>query len=791
MAPASDREPLVTGAGVFQHLTIRYVVALLIVAVLSVGAHVAITAAVLTQDGNATDINRSGRQRMLSQRIALGLAGLDDVGARANSLDAATLSGLVDLMERSHDQLIHGHGPADPRGDRSSQLPPVVEDVFFGPDDLDAKVRSYLADVREVLDLSTRGEDHAAETEAIVRTAGDTSDDGLLATLDRAVSAYEEDADADVTGVLTVARVVLAVTLITLLLEGIFVFRPFVRSLRTRTEELDSARARLQAVLDNALVGVLTLDEAGRIADANRTAQVLLERHVDALAAIDLAALGATSGDSAALVEMVERSQRSAVPPTEVELRRGTGSFLAHVSAKRGLEQTGGFVSVVMTDETERAHAEKQLRHEANHDSLTGLPNRATFRRRVSAAIERADSTTSTFAVIFIDLDDFKTVNDSLGHEIGDALLVEVAARIVHSLRGHDLAARLGGDEFAVLLTGLEEVAIATTVAERILAALQAPVVVADRPLSVAASIGIVAGTDASDTVSLLSDADSAMYDAKRRGKNQIAVFNDAIRERVTQRLGFADDVRRAIADDEFALHYQPIVDLDTGATLGLEALIRWTHPERGFIPPDSFIPLAEETGQIIPIGWWVLQRSITQTFELRTDLGPAAPEYVSVNVSPIQLTAPDFVSGVADLMDGRLPPEALVLELTETAFMSDPVSIRRVLEDLRAMGVRVAIDDFGTGYSSLAYLESLPIDLVKIDREFVSQVDGSARQQALVAGMLQMANSLRLTAITEGIETDGQRSALTEIGYRMGQGYHFARPMPLAEFRRTIPARG
>jgi diguanylate cyclase (GGDEF)-like protein/PAS domain S-box-containing protein len=430
-------------------------------------------------------------------------------------------------------------------------------------------------------------------------------------------------------------------------------------------------------------------------------------------------------------------------------------------------------------DVTERKAFEVQLSKLAFRDTLSGLPNRASFMQRLEAAMYRANREERSLAVLFIDLDNFKVINDSLGHAAGDLVLAEVANRLLHCLRADDVAARLGGDEFTILLDDADSLEIASQVAERVRTALSAPIHLPGQDVFVAASIGIaLSSSNADKAEDLLRKADLAMYRAKSRGKAQHQVFDVSLDKYAQDRLALETDLRRAIERNELEVHYQPVVSLATEQIRGVEALVRWKHPERGMIAPAHFIPLAEETGLIVDIGAWVLETACRQVQEWNSVRG--APLNLSVNLSARQFQDPGLVARVAAAVErSGLDPRQLVLEITETAVMRDADDAIRKALALRSMHFRLAIDDFGTGYSSLSYLKQFPVSMLKIDRSFVSGLSEDSPDTAIVRTVVALAEGLSLVAIAEGIETQAQAALLRSLGCRLGQGYLFARPLP------------
>ncbi len=431
-------------------------------------------------------------------------------------------------------------------------------------------------------------------------------------------------------------------------------------------------------------------------------------------------------------------------------------------------------------DISERKAFEEQLAHQAFHDPVTSLPNRALFVERVRHAIGRSRREGRQLGVMFLDIDDFKTINDSLGHDAGDAALIDVARRLSRSVRSSDTAARFGGDEFVVLLEDLDGTETAIEVAERILEDLRQPLSVAGKELTLRGSIGIsilepgsAAGSD-----ELIRDADAAMYIAKRDGKGGYRLFEPEMHTGVLARLELRADMQRALERGQFVLHYQPIVRLSDDRVAGFEALLRWDHPERGLIGPEDFIPFTEETGLIVPIGRWVLREACLQAVALQPTSAAGYPLYMCVNLSAKQLQHSDVFADVRDALESAgLDPKLLTIEITESMLIEDPEIAVVKLNELRDLGVRIAMDDFGTGYSSLSYLGRFPVDVIKMDRSFL-RPDASKETADLSSAVVALGSSLALDVVAEGIELDDQLQRLRDLGCDFGQGFHFARPM-------------
>jgi diguanylate cyclase (GGDEF)-like protein len=451
-------------------------------------------------------------------------------------------------------------------------------------------------------------------------------------------------------------------------------------------------------------------------------------------------------------------------------------------------------VMVHTEDVTARRRFEAQLEHLAFHDPLTGLPNRALFRAELSARLARQVNGTATVAVLFLDLDGFKVINDSLGHGAGDALLVAVADRLQGCVRHNDLVARLGGDEFVILVECSEGSAFPEELAARILTSLQQPIRCTGRDVVASASIGIaVSSSDgqAADPDEMVRHADIALYQAKAAGKSRAIVFERAMNASAVARLDRETALRRAIEQGELRVYYQPIIDLASGTAVGCEALLRWQDPEQGLIKPGQFIAIAEETGLIVPIDAWVLEEACRQVRQWDEHCPDAPPMVVSVNLSARRFAQADLVEQVAGVLARTgLPAHRLVLEITETVFMADTRAAVAIVEELHNLGVRFALDDFGTGYSSLSYLRTLPVEILKVDRSFVQELGTESSAQVIVEAVATMAHALGMVVTAEGIETAAHLSNVRAAGSDYGQGYRFARPMPAAAMTAWLRSR-
>ncbi|HEX8291974.1 MAG TPA: EAL domain-containing protein [Pyrinomonadaceae bacterium] len=550
-------------------------------------------------------------------------------------------------------------------------------------------------------------------------------------------------------------------------------------------QALRESEERFRSAFDNATIGMGVVALDGRWLQVNRSLceivgydeRELLESEVRRVTHRD---------DLVALEEQLQRFTAGSISSHQAELRychKSGKEVWAHLGVS--LVRDGGssplHLIFQIQDITDRKRAEEQLLHDAFHDALTGLPNRALFMDHVKMAIQRSRrSGDRLFAALFLDLDRFKIINDSLGHMVGDQLLVGIAHRLEACLRPGDTVARLGGDEFTILLEDLTTMEDATDVARRVQEAVTQPFNIGGHEVFTTASIGIaLSNTGYERAEDLLRDADTAMYRAKMEGKKRHVVFDKAMHDRAMELLQTETDLRRALTRQEFFLNYQPIVNLETGRVASFEALVRWRHPERGLVMPGDFVPVAEETGLIVPLGLWVLNEACRQMREWQR-LGLADESVkMSVNLSGRQFSQADLIEQISSaLRESGLKAGNLKLEITESMVMENFDTAIDMLTQLRVLGVGLSIDDFGTGYSSLSYLHRFPIDTLKIDRSFVTQMTDNSENAEIVRTIVTLARSLDMAVVAEGVETADQLRQLGELGCDYGQGYLFSRPV-------------
>ena len=585
------------------------------------------------------------------------------------------------------------------------------------------------------------------------------------------------------------------------LLEGHLDRYAFARAVRnmverkTAEETLFKEKELAQVTLNSIGDAVLSTDILGNVTYLNAIAEKMtgwsrkeaLGRPLaDVFEIID----GSTRGPSRNPMELaIEQNRIVGLTPNCILIRRdGCESTIedsaAPIHDRLGLV-TGGVI--VFHDVSMASAMALEMSDLAQHDVLTDLPNRTLLTDRLTQAISFAHRHGNQLAVLFLDLDGFKHINDSLGHAIGDKLLQSVATRLAACVRDSDTVSRHGGDEFVVLLSDVTHPADAAISARKILTALTRPHRVAEHDLSVTASIGLSTyPADGKDVETLIKNADTAMYEAKEHGRNNYQFFKSDMNDLAAQRKSLEDRLGLALEREEFVLHYQPKVDLNTGAITSVEALVRWQHPDRGLVPPLQFVPIAEDCGLIVPIGQWVIREACRQARAWQDAGLQAIP--VSVNVSSIEFRSKDFLKNVqAILGDTRLEPRYLELELTESVLMQHAESTASALETLKSMGVRLAVDDFGTGYSGLSYLRRFPIDAVKIDQSFVHKITSDTGDAIITNAVINMGKSLKQRVIAEGVETIDQLTFLLAHGCDEGQGYYFNRPMVAQEFAKLL----
>jgi diguanylate cyclase (GGDEF)-like protein/PAS domain S-box-containing protein len=552
----------------------------------------------------------------------------------------------------------------------------------------------------------------------------------------------------------------------------------------TTNKALHEALRRYRSIFENATEGIFQTTPNGRYIDANPALARIYnyptpEAMIVALQDIQHQLYVNQSRRDEFVRLMFEHGN---VRNFESQVYRQDGSIIWISENARAVKDANGavqFYEGTVVDITERKYHEEELQYQASHDILTGLPNRMLLMDRIERAISRAKREEQKVAVVFVDLDHFKLINDSLGHHVGDRLLLEMASRLGSCIRSQDTVARLGGDEFVLVLTEQSDEPGVIHIIRRLLEVIAHPWIDEGHEYSLSCSIGVSCfPCDGNTADTLLQCADAAMYEAKDAGRNTFHFYTPALNQTVTERLELANDLRRALERDEFRVFYQPRVSVADGRIVGAEALIRWQHPEKGLIAPDSFIPTAEESGLIVPIGQWILNEACRQNRAWQDAGLPAIS--ISVNLSPIQFRQPGLVDAVIGaLSQSGLAAKYLELELTESFFMQDAERINVAITALKGLGVALAIDDFGTGYSSLSYLKRFPVNHLKIDKSFVLEIDTNPDDAAIVRAIITLGHELGLQVVAEGVETQANYEFLKQHHCDEIQGYYFSRPVP------------
>ena len=561
--------------------------------------------------------------------------------------------------------------------------------------------------------------------------------------------------------------------------------------LRRSEEALAVAEARFRSAFEQAPIGMAIATTDGRLLRANTAFAAVIGLTPDELAGVPIRDL-THPDDWDANAAMIEALVAGRLESYQVEkrLQHADGDYVWVVINASCVRDTAGrplYMIGQIEDVTERRAMQGRLAHAATHDLLTGLPNRTLFMDRLEVALGRTTRSGRSVAVIFLDVDRFKLINDNLGHDVGDRILQAVADRLRSAMRDTDTLSRLGGDEFTVICEDVRSEANVLALAERLAKAMEQPLLIEGGEIFVSLSVGLALSLAGSDSgAALLRNADVAMYRAKGRGPSHIEIYREDDEQFAVSRLRTSSELHRVLERDELELHYQPVIHLQTQTLIGMEALVRWRHPTRGLLFPADFIPLAEDSGMIVPLGAWILAEACRQVAEwsaLRAEAGQAEDRLnIGVNVSALQLADPNFPDQVAATLAATgVNPDRLWLEITESTLMRDADDAVSVLYALRDLGVHIEIDDFGTGYSSLGYLRRFPVEVLKIDRSFVSELDRRSEDAAIVRAVIGLGESLGLAVIAEGVERPTQAAMLDALGCRTAEGYLFGKPLPAA----------
>jgi diguanylate cyclase (GGDEF)-like protein/PAS domain S-box-containing protein len=775
-------------------LRIRYIIGLLMIALLVTASYVTMQRIVSEQGDFARIINLAGHQSGLSNRIAYfaGLMATTEDPTDFN-MARAQVGRTVHKMERVHKVLREGDPDQGVPRVENDTLRLIYDDPMVG---LDTALQRYLERARAVYDKPM----DELSTDSIAYIFLTTYGPHVLEPMfDAVVDEYERISSESIDRIQGLELAIWLSALATLLLEAFLIFRPLERRITRTMDQLQDERGFLQHVIDGVGDPILVTDmnyEVLRVNTAARDLSAVRGEGVEQLLACR-AARGAEAGSCDCKDNQCARQRVLGNGETQRLLQNydvpDGGQSTVEISLSPLSDDNGKVVGVIEThrDITEHLQLLDKLRaselsfaHLAQHDPLTGLPNRILFNDRLGQALHEAHRQSSTLGVLFIDLDEFKLVNDSYDHGFGDEVLKAVAERIGRVMREDDTLARMGGDEFTVILRGLSHVDAAGVVAQKVLALFTQPFVVQQQTIFLGASIGISVyprhGNQAED---LVRKADTAMYRAKEEGKNTFRYYSKGMTLKAMQRITLETQIRRALKNQEFELHYQPQIKFSTGRVSGLEALVRWRTPDGDLVPPGHFIPTAEECGLIVELGEWIMEESCRQMKQWLDDGVVASSVLICVNISAKQFDKEGLVKLVDRvLMSSGLSPANLELEITESTMMRAPAVTRRVLRELRDLGVEISIDDFGTGYSSLSHLKLLPLTKLKIDKSFVADTPDDANASAIARAIIRLGNSLSLDTLAEGVETVEQLAFLRREGCDTGQGYLFAKPLPADE---------
>ncbi len=805
VSPARSSDKL--DLSIVHSMSLRYVIALMLVAVLSTSAWISLSLVISAQKNTAAVVNISGRQRMLSQRTALLANLLMTAPSAEQPVVRAKLHHDIALMIRSHHGLTHGDQVL---GLPDTMSPSIRAMYFDAPVLLDRQVMSYTSAIEAWIEEDDNRL-KADRLQSITKAATGP----LVTALDQMVHQYQQEGEAAVGRLEQAETIFWFATLLLLVLEAALIFRPFIRyvkkvieKLQIVTEEmrlhqehleelvrLRTADLRVAATAFEAQEGMLVTDASCQILRVNRSFTNITGYEEAEVIGKSPSLLNSGRQDAEFYTLMWESINTTGAWEGEIWNRRKNGEvYPEYLTITAVKDSNGNLTNYVATlaDITMSKAAVDEIRSLAFYDTLTNLPNRRLLLDRLMLAVASSARNHRKGALLFIDLDNFKTLNDTLGHDVGDLLLRQVGERLCSIIREGDTAARLGGDEFVVMLEDLstqelEAAAQAEMICQKVLAVLNQPYQLGTLVHHNTPSIGVtmISGHEVS-IEELLKQADIAMYQAKSGGRNTMRFFDPTMQAGLNIRVQLEHELRVALEKNQFQLYYQVQVD-GSGYPIGAEALIRWQHPEHGMVSPLAFIPLAEEIGLILPIGKWVLEQACSQLHAWQDN--PLVSDLVlAVNVSARQFHQADFVSEVQEAMERHaVNPQSLKLELTEGMLLDNIEDTIAIMQALKRVGVRFSLDDFGTGYSSLQYLKRLPLDQLKIDQSFVRDIVADSHDRSIVRTIIAMASSLDLNVIAEGVETEEQRKILSDNGCKHYQGYLFSRPVPLEEFEKHL----
>jgi diguanylate cyclase (GGDEF)-like protein len=773
-----------------QSFRFRYILGLTVIALLATASYLSMQRIVSEQRNYARVINLAGHQAGLSNRIAYfaGLMATTD-DPTDFGMARSQVGRTIHRMAENHRLLRQGDPEAGIPALTNPQVSLIYEDPMVG---LDLALERYLERARRVYDTPM----HELSTGSVAYIFLTTYGPHVLEPMfDAAVDEYEAIGTRAILRIERLELVIWLAALTALVMEALLIFRPLEKRIQQTFAELSTERGFLQDVIDSVGDPIVVLDQARRVVRVNQAAARLGEHggaNSGGLLACRLDSGSARSCQCASGDCILQRVLGDGQPANLAQrvhdrdgdertfdvslsaLRIGSGDVIGVICAYRDLTD-----HLELLDELRQSRS--SFAHLAHHDALTGLPNRTLFNSRLDQAIRQTAAQGGQLAVLFIDLDGFKLINDSYDHAFGDKVLQAVAARIGGLVRESDTLARMGGDEFTLLLREIHSREAAGRVADKVLRTLRESFMVQERTLFIGASIGIslypVHGTGVED---LVRQADAAMYQAKEDGRNLFRYFSEDLTARAYRRITLETELRNALEREAFVVHYQPQIDFGSQRVCGLEALVRWHHPDRGLLPPGDFMTVAEESGLVLDLGEWVLgQACHTARRWLETGLLPT-DGMVSVNISVKQFDRHELGRTIRRVLaESRLPAANLELEITESTIMRSPQLTRQVLSELRGLGVKIAIDDFGTGYSSLSHLKMLPLTRLKIDKSFVSDIPEDANDMAISRAVISLGKSLSLNVLAEGIETPEQLRFLRDEGCDAGQGFLFSKPLP------------